>query len=383
MRVPHGQRQWLVVGVVAGVLFTALALVEAYGDPRGMDTRPSAVVTVVVLALSFPLAAWFPVAAMTVAMLSFPYAILTGSPGIGGSQLIAELVLVVHAAFRGPPRRVLVASVAAAVVPAVPLVGSGEGAWEFVFFGTLVGAAWGLGTLLRREQARSRQLALLAAQLDAEREARARAAVDEERARISRELHDAVAHTVSVMTLQVGVVRRRLDDRPAERDVLAQVEQLGRRSVTELRRVVGLLRPADGDGLAPPPSLRRLDDLVGHVRSAGLDVTLRVEGEPVPLPAALDVSAYRVTQEALTNTLRHAAAGSATVTVTYEPAAVSLRVADDGRGGTAPGPSPGGGHGLVGMRERVAMFDGELRTGPRAEGGFEVYARFPLGEEMR
>ncbi|MDF5754987.1 histidine kinase [Spongiactinospora sp. TRM90649] len=296
-------------------------------------------------------------------------------------------MLVAHAAFRSEPRRSMIAAACAAVVPALALVWGGEGVWEFVFFGALVGAAWSLGALLRREQSRSRQLAALAAELAAEREARARAAVAEERARISRELHDAVAHTISVMTMQTGVVRRRLTDRPVEHEALTQVERLGRRSVNELRRVVGLLRSADrsgddADGLAPQPSLRRVEDLVTELRSAGLDVTSTTSGTPAALPLGVDMSAFRIVQEALTNVSRHAAAAVATVTVAYEPGAVSVQVVDDGRGAASPGPGPYGGHGLVGMRERVGMFGGELRAGPRAEGGFEVYARFPLGGEM-
>ncbi|MBE1564955.1 sensor histidine kinase [Nonomuraea africana] len=383
MGAPWNRRRRLLAGAVGGALFGVLALAEAYGDPRGDDGRAAVVGLRLVLSLCFPLAARYPITAMSVAMLSFPYAMLIGAKGVGGAQLIAELVLVAHAAYRAEPRRSLAASVCAAVVPAVALVWGGEGLWEFVFFGTLVSAAWSLGALLRREQSRSRQLAALAAELAAEREARARAAVAEERARISRELHDAVAHTVSVMTMQAGVVRRRLADRPVERDALVQVEQLGRRSVTELRRVVGLLRPDDADGLAPPPSLRRVDDLVMEVRSAGLQVTSTVSGTPTLLPLGVDMSAYRIVQEALTNVLRHAVAAVATVTVAYEPDSVSVRVLDDGRGAAAPGPGPDGGHGLVGMRERVGMFGGELRAGPCAEGGFEVYARFPLGEGMR
>src|SRR6185312_1214122 len=147
---------------------------------------------------------------------------------------------------------------------------------------------WSLGTLLRREQERSARLTRLTEELAAARAAATRAAIGAERARISRELHDAVAHTVSVMTMQAGVVRRRLSDRPVERDALVQVEELGRRSVAEIRRVVGLLRPDDSDGLGPPPSLRRLDDLVAQVRAAGLDVRLTVAGEPGELPAGLD-----------------------------------------------------------------------------------------------
>ncbi|GAB2627482.1 hypothetical protein Aab01nite_80920 [Paractinoplanes abujensis] len=327
----------------------------------------------------FPLAVFLPTTAMTVAMLSIPFAAWT-QQGLGGAQLIAELVLVVHGSYRSSARRSVIATVAAATVPPAGLVVfAGQEPWEFVFFGVFVTLAWALGALLRREQTRSRQLAELAAELAAERQARERAIVDEERARISRELHDAVAHTVSVMTMQAGVLRRRLSDRPVERDALAQVEELGRRSVQEIRRVVGLLRPDDADGLGPAPALHRLGDLVGQVRAAGLDVQLTVSGDQVEVPPSMDTSAYRVVQEGLTNVLRHAGAAHATVTVVYAPDALSVTVSDDGNG---PSERTRAGHGLVGMRERVGLFGGQLRAGPRDGGGFEVTASFPLPAEV-
>ncbi|MET0418505.1 MAG: sensor histidine kinase, partial [Actinoplanes sp.] len=382
VRVPRTRRQWLVTGVVAGLVWAVVALAETTGSKVPEGPGWGELSASLVLFACFPLAARFPITAMVLSVLVVPYIILLDLPGVGGSQLIAQLVLVAHAAFRAPARRTVPAAVLAAVLPATILFLNGETSWEFVFFAVLQTFGWTVGALLRREQTRSAQLAELAAELAVEREARARAAVDEERARISRELHDAVAHTVSVMTMQAGVLRRRLSDRPVERDALAQVEELGRRSVEEIRRVVGLLRPDDTDGLGPAPSLRRLDDLIEHVRAAGLAVVLSVTGEPAELPAALDMSAYRVTQEALTNVLRHAGASRATVEVAYRPNEVELTVTDDGRGAGAPA-GPTGGHGLVGMRERVGLFGGRLRTGPRDEGGYQVTASFPLTEAAR
>jgi len=377
VRGPRSRREWLVAAVAAGLVWAAVAAAELTGVKAVGGASAHEIGVALVLFACFPLAAFLPITAMAVSVLVTPYIAITGSPAVGGSQLIAELVLVAHAAYRSPPRRSLVGAVGAAVVPALSLLLVGESSWEFVFFAVLVAFGWALGYLLRREQRRSGELAALAAQLAAEREANALAAVDAERARISRELHDAVAHTVSVMTLQAGVLRRRLSDRPVERDALAQVEELGRRSVEEIRRVVGILRPGDDDRLAPPPSLRRLDDLVEHVRSAGLAVDLAVDGDPVELPAGLDMSAYRIAQEALSNVLRHAAASRADVRVAYRANEVALTVTDDGTGSAARPPRPGG-HGLVGMRERVAMFGGSLRAGDRDGGGFEVAATFPL-----
>ncbi|MEV6302521.1 sensor histidine kinase [Actinoplanes sp. NPDC051861] len=369
----------LVTGVIAGGIWAAVAVAEMTGAKVPDGPGWGEISAALVLFACFPLAAFLPVTAMVLAVLVVPYTAVLGLPGVGGAQLIAQLVLVAYAAFREPARRTVPAALIAWLVPAAALYLNGETSWEFVFFGVLQAFGWTVGALLRREQIRSAQLAELAAELAREREARARAAVDEERARISRELHDAVAHTVSVMTMQAGVLRRRLSDRPVERDALAQVEELGRRSVEEIRRVVGLLRPDDTDGLGPAPSLRRLDDLLEHVRGAGLEVELTVTGEPVALPAALDMSAYRVVQEALTNVLKHAAARKAAVVVAYRRNGVDLTVTDDGSGTTQ---NPGG-HGLLGMRERVGLFGGELRTGPRDEGGYEVAATFPVTEGAR
>jgi signal transduction histidine kinase len=262
--------------------------------------------------------------------------------------------------------------------------------WDTVFFPAIFVPAWWTGTLVRREQTRSRQVIALAAELDAQREAAAQAAVVEERARIAREVHDAVAHSVSVMTLQIGGLRRQLDDvladRPAERDVMLGLERLGRQSVEELRATVGMLRE---DGAVapgtPPPSLARVEDLASDVRAAGLRLGLEVSGDLGDLPRALDIAAYRVAQEALTNVLRHAPRAATTMRVSHEGNVVRLVVVDDGAGTGAggvtalePGTTRVGGHGLVGMRERTAMFGGSFDAGPVPGGGFEVRAAFPV-----
>jgi signal transduction histidine kinase len=265
--------------------------------------------------------------------------------------------------------------------------------WDKIFFCVIFVPAWWLGTLVRREQVRSRQLAELAAALDAQREATAHAAVVEERARIAREVHDAVAHSVSVMTLQIGGLRRQLDavlaDRPTEREVMLGLERLGRQSVDELRTLVGILRddtaPHGLTPTAPEPSLARVADLVADVRAAGLPVELAVRGKASGLPPSVDVSAYRIVQEALSNVLRHAPGSATRVEVDHAPSAVTVVVEDDGAGSrpAEDGATQGtprqriGGHGLVGMRERVAVHGGILEAGP-AGPGFRVRASFPL-----
>ena len=242
--------------------------------------------------------------------------------------------------------------------------------------------AWSIGRVVRGQEERRAAAERHVVRVEMEREEQARAAVVEERARIARELHDAVAHSVSVMVLQAGGVRRLLGDDPArerEREALAGVEETGRQAVGELHRMLGILRKSDpGAELAPQPSLRRVGELVDQVRAAGLEAALDVQGEPAELAPGLDMSAYRIVQEALTNALRYAPGASVDVTVAYGRD-LTLEIRDDGaraRNGHAP-PS-GSGHGIVGMRERAALFGGELEAGPVAGGGFLVRARLPL-----
>ncbi len=215
----------------------------------------------------------------------------------------------------------------------------------------------------------------------------AASAVVAERSRIAREVHDSVAHSVSVMVLQMGGLRRLLPDKPEAQEVLLGLERLGREAVDEMRRVVGILREhADGDP-APQPSLSRLDGVLDELRAGGLTIGLRVTGEPVELPPLVDVSGVRVVQEALSNVLRHAGGAATTVELAYAPERVTVTVTDDGRrrlpvvdrsGETAPG-----GHGQLHMRERVAVAGWRLEVGPVRGGGYRVRATFPLAVTSR
>jgi signal transduction histidine kinase len=210
-----------------------------------------------------------------------------------------------------------------------------------------------------------------------ERDIAAREAVVEERARIARELHDAIAHNVSMMVVQAGAERRVLDDeRGPTREVLETIERIGRGALTEMRRLVGMLRSDAGDPLAPQPGLNDLPILVTQVREAGLPVELHVDGEPRELPVGIELSAYRIVQEALTNALKHAGEAHATVRVNYGAESLELEIVDDGGGAAAPVSS--GGHGLVGMRERVALYGGRLDAGRRPSGGFAVRVLLPI-----
>jgi signal transduction histidine kinase len=213
-----------------------------------------------------------------------------------------------------------------------------------------------------------------------ERENAARVAVAEERARMARELHDVVAHAVSVMVLQVGAVRHRLPVGSPEGEALQSVERAGRCALVEMRRLLGALRAGDDDlELAPHPGLGDLEALAGDVRSAGLDVRIHTDGRPVSLPRSLDLSAYRIVQEGLTNALKHSGARRADVTVDYAPTELRLEVRDDGPGGFATEGGPG--HGLIGIGERVKAYGGDMSAFAAASGGFVLRASLPLAEE--
>src|SRR5215217_377671 len=231
---------------------------------------------------------------------------------------------------------------------------------ELVFLPIDFAVAWVAGFALRERTEQAEAAELRATVAERERDAAARIAVAEERARIARELHDIGAHAVSVMVLQVGAVRHNLPKALAEdREALTGVEQAGRTALAEMRRLLAAMRP-DGDEaeLGPQPGLDGLDSLLEEIGRAGLPVELHVDGERFPLPRAIDLSAYRIVQEGLTNALKHARATYADVTIRYRPDELELEVADDGQG---PAPSNGHGHGLVGIRERVKIYGGEMK----------------------
>jgi signal transduction histidine kinase len=245
---------------------------------------------------------------------------------------------------------------------------------ELVFVPILFAIAWLAGYALRERAEQAEAAEARARQAEREREATARIAVAEERARIARELHDVVAHAMSVMVLQVGAVRHRLPD-SEDKDALEDVERAGRQALAEMRRLLGAMRRDDDElHLAPQPSLASVDALLEHVRHAGLPVHVHVEGDPVRLPAAIDLSAYRIIQEGLTNALKHAHASRADVTIHYAPGAVELEIRDDGDG---PAKADGAGYGLLGIRERVKIYGGEMTAEPAPGRGFVLRARLP------
>jgi signal transduction histidine kinase len=248
---------------------------------------------------------------------------------------------------------------------------------EEAFSGSVMGGVICLiAYALQRRAKLARDLEQRAARLEHEREQQTREAVADERRRIARELHDVIAHTVSVMTVQAGAARLLLEAEP-ERAVapLLSIEETGRQALAEIRRMFGILREEDGElAFGRQPGVGDLDALVEQARAAGLPVELRVEGQPVALSPGLDLAAYRVVQEALTNALKHGGGGHANVTVRFGRETLDLLITNDGRVAA----NGSGGHGLVGMRERLSLYGGKLEAGAAPGGGYEVRARLPV-----
>ena len=293
------------------------------------------------------------------------------------------LVLFPYAVGSRAPDRAAAVWLACCLAAVAIVAGAHDSALGFsdlAFPGMIAIASFVAGRGARGRSALAAELHEAALRAEEEREGEARRAVAAERRRIAREMHDVVAHSISVMVVQAGGARRILERDP-ERAVAAaaQIERTGREALLEMRRLLGVLRgPDQAAELAPSPTFDGLDALVTRAREAGLPVELEVEGTPRPLPAGVDLAAYRVVQEALTNALQHAPGARTTVSVHWRADALELVIADRGPG-RAPGrETQGPGQGLIGMRERVALYGGDLRTGPRRGGGFEVRVRLPL-----
>jgi signal transduction histidine kinase len=366
----------IALGAVAG------ALVVLGEDTSHEPSTPTwfaaaAVVAIVLVLLArrrFPFAApaslWLATAAISfLDGRLIPSAISVYLAGLAAAFLLGSLRDVA----RGRQGLLLVVAGAASVVYNEP---NHDGA-DFIFIPAVFALAWLGGYAFRERGVKAAVAEERAVQAERDRETAARIAAAEERARITRELHDIVAHAVSVMVLQVGAVRHKLPELPDEdRKALEDVERAGRTALAEMRRLLGAMRERGSEvEFEPQPGLDNLQPLVERVRSAGLAVRLHVEGEPPALPRALDLSAYRIVQEALTNVLKHAGASKAEVVVRHRPDVLELEVRDDGRG---PANGDGLGNGLVGIRERVKLFDGEMKVGASNGGGFLLTASLRL-----
>ncbi|MEV5891274.1 sensor histidine kinase [Nonomuraea fuscirosea] len=389
--------------VLAGVVAAAsVAQFVLYGPARlqaeGLPAEgvrapdPFGVLLVVLACAPVAVRRRWPLAALCAGLV--PEALLdVAGYGTGVSALSGMVLLYSVASHRGLAVALgaLLLAVTTYAVGAVAGPVRASGLNEHVVFAVVLVAVWGAGRSLRLRRAYLEELKDRAARLERAHAADTRAARAEERSRIARELHDVVAHHVSVMTVQAAAARRVLAADPdLAREALSAIEHTGRLAMTEMRNIVGVLRTDARAELGPQPGVRDLPSLVEQMREAGLPTSLRVEGEPVPLPAGVDLAAYRLVQEGLTNSLRHAGAGvRAVVTVRHDPGELDVEVRDDGNGGKSGDGRDGGGevslpsgHGLVGIRERVALYGGILSIGPLPGGGFEVRARFPLKDGL-
>jgi signal transduction histidine kinase len=354
-------------------------------------TAPRGLVVLAAVLLTVPLV-WrrrAPLAVLTLALVVVGvFDTISNFADAAGSPFAGVLLAVYSGAAYARSRRELHAGAAAMLVFLLALiVSSPTPVGDFFFIGGIMFGVWGAAVVVRSRQELATALAARTVELEHEREEKARLAVAEERARIARELHDVVAHHVSVMVVQAGAERREVaTERPQTAEVLETIEHTGRVALAETRRLLGMLRRSDDElALAPQPSLDGLETLVAQVQEAGLPVELRVEGERRPLPPGVDLSAYRIVQEALTNALKHAGPARARIVVRYGREQVEVEVADDGAGAAEPAVANGNGqgHGLVGMRERVALVGGDLSAGRRLAGGYAVRARLPVPPEAR
>ena len=276
----------------------------------------------------------------------------------------------------------------AGIIGALSMAGffaTNRGEWDVADVATTSGTwaiAWLAGTFIRLRGEQAEAAGARVASLEIERDARAREAVADERARMARELHDIVGHALNVIVIQAAGARRVFDTRPeVAREALASIESAGREALSDMERMLGVLRATEGGEAAggPQPGLGDLPGLAAHVAEAGIPVEVDIEGERHDIPASVDLSAFRIVQEALTNSLKHSGASRASVKVRYEPDEVEVEVVDNGRGAPAQLPDRSiGGRGHLGMRERVSLFGGEISVGPVTGGGYRVQARLPF-----
>jgi signal transduction histidine kinase len=351
------------VGLVAVLLAVTITIATHHNDPWAESVLGTLETLPLLWRRRWPLAVVVAVTAVALATVALDLRLLP-------FQLAVALYTLAASSDTRAARLTGLTSIAAVTVALAATGWSqfGDSAARVVF---LV-AAWLLGDSIGSRRAYVGEIEEKARRLEREREAEAQRVVAEEQSRIARELHDVVAHALSVIVVQAAAADDVFEVEPRRaREPIRAIELAARAALGDLRRVLGIIQ--DGAEYEPQPGLARLDSLVEQVRATGLDVALEFEGAARPLPAAVDLSAYRIVQEALTNTLKHAGAEHATVSVRYGDE-LALEIRDDGSGGA----DANGGSGLVGMRERVAMLGGRVDTGPRPDGGYLVSAQIPI-----
>jgi signal transduction histidine kinase len=385
-------RQWVFLDVAVAVAAAAEAAgavaASPHLDPRGLGWELVRYPAIAAVCLPLPWRRRRPVAVL---------AVITGAVGVSlalhsNAWLVQVTTLAMYSMAAVTPRRrslaLLIGSVL--VVLAGALIGASGSVSGALGTGLLlVLGGWVVGENTRQRRVYEKAQAERAAEREAEREERIRQAAIEERIHIARELHDSLAHAMSVITVRSGIARMLIDTRPDEaRNALGIIESTSRAIMQEMRLLLGVLRTPRAETLdptAPAPSLDHLSELLTRIDQAGVRVHLRVEGTPRALLDSIDRSAYRIIQEALTNVVRHAGAASARLRVSYHPKDLEIEIVDNGSGRTRPphpaAPAGTATHGLVGMRERVHLFGGEFTAGPLLEGGFRVLARIPTRQD--
>lgn len=373
----------LPVSILLALVFTAAGLVELLSGgapPVGSRADDGFLIALtVVSALSLALLWLSPLGSLGAALASLCVQSLVGydfTQAAVGVVVVASFATVAFDTWR----RAVTAGFFVAAGMIVVFLSTASVSWESVLSTWVsLSITWVIAVIIRVYRSSMERAERRAALFAADREARAREAVAEERARLARELHDSVGHALNVVVLHAGAAQRVLDAKPdLAREALVSIETAGRQALADIERMLGILRtPEEGAGLDAAPGLGQLEALCAGVREAGLPVDLAVHGTPRPLPSSLDLTAYRIVQEGLTNTLKHAGRAHAMVSLRYDEDALEILVVDDGRGGQVDGFGSGG-HGLAGMRERISIFGGELYAGPRPEGGFAIRARLPI-----
>ncbi len=374
------------VDAVVAVMITGLSLPAMWSDPLDSASgyRPASVTGALLVVLSTLPVAWrrrSPLRVLAVvAVAAMAYEVAGFSSTLPFGLLVALYTVGAYCDRRHS--RLAGGLVGAALVVVLLQARWEPSALQVVANLAIFAMAWLVGDNVQVNRTRVADLAERAGRAERERQAEALRAAGEERSRIARELHDIIAHSLSVMIVQAGGARRVLSRDPGQAaEALASIESTGRQAMTEMRRLLGVLRDDRHDhqvSFAPQPSLSSLPALVEHCAAAGLRVSIEVTGAERGLPPGVDLSAYRIVQEALTNVLRHAGTKTATVRVAYGDGGVELEIHDDGNGKAVEAAGEGNGHGLAGMRERVQLFGGDLVAGPQPGGGFRVTARLPL-----
>jgi signal transduction histidine kinase len=365
--------------VVAVLVVTAQAQVWTSDVAVGRQAASAAVALSCTAPLLWARRAALPVLVVVVGAASAEHRLDIGLGQVWFALLLAVFALGRHAGTRAAAAGCLLVAVSVLAVD-LPRLQDGDPLDEVLPGWFVVAGTWGLGRWLRSRQVEHQRLVEHAAAVERDRDEATRAAVAHERARIAAELHDLVAHSMAVIVLQAQAAGRVLGtDHSAVAGALDSIESVGRSGLAEMRRLLDVLLvdQADAD-LAGRPGMRRLDELVEQVRSAGLPIELDLEGQPTALPPGLDLSAYRIVQESLTNVLKHAGPVPVAVTIRHLPGALHLRVCNE-QGRHALPRNGHVGHGLIGMRERVALFGGRLDAGPTPEGGYLVHAVLPTG----